>query len=499
MTYNLVRNRSNPRYLFKAAYPANYRRPQSHLKLRAYVDSHPSGAAVLNESGTILYVNRPWHELSSQRGFPVDPYGVGHNYLEVLRRASDALTGDSAELAAGVEQVLMGRVSRFQKDYLSRGPIDERWLRIQARPLDAHHTGYVLVTRHDVTESKPARTKEAMRMQLLRSVTNIFPWEAALPTGSFTFVGGQAVNLLGYPIEDWYQPDFWPTHLHHEDRERTLVQWVEYSSTRDKYELEFRMVAKDNRVVWLHNMVSVIRENNQPRTLLGFSTDVTEKKEFKVTLRDLSSRLINAQEEERRRVARELHDDLNQRMAILSIELEQLGKTKKPANLDRRLQGLKITAQQISADIHQLSYRLHPSKLDHLGLAAAVKGLCQELSATGRLQVEFEQYGFPASPPEDVTLCIYRIAQEALRNCVKHSGASSAMVLLQNTGNEVRLTVEDTGQGFLLNSGAMKKGLGFTSMQDRLRIVGGEMHIRAKPSLGTHIEVSVPLFVKADQ
>jgi PAS domain S-box-containing protein len=362
----------------------------------------------------------------------------------------------------------MGRVSRFQKDYLSRGPIDERWIRIQARPLDAHHTGYVLVTRHDITESKPARTKEAMRMQLLRNVTHIFPWEAALPTGSFTFVGGQAVDLLGYPIDDWYHTDFWPTHLHPEDRERAMSQWVEYPRTRDKYELEFRMIAKDNRVIWLHNLVSVVRENNHPRTLLGFSSDVTEKKEFKVTLRDLSSRLINAQEEERRRVARELHDDLNQRMAILSIELEQLGKTKKPANLDRRLQSLKITAQQISADIHQLSYRLHPSKLDHLGLAAAVKGLCQELSSTGRLQVEFEQYGFPANPPEEVTLCIYRIAQEALRNCVKHSGATAAMVLLQNTGDEIRLTVEDTGQGFLLNSGAMKKGLGFTSMQDRL-------------------------------
>ena len=499
MTYDLVRNRRNPRYLIRATDSANYCRPQPDLKLQAFADSHPSGAAVLNESGTILYLNRAWHELSAQRGFPFD-YGVGRNYLEISRHASDSLTGESAELAAGVEQVLRGRVSEFEKDYLSTGPIDERWIRIHAGRLDSHSPGYVMVTRDDITEGKlstPSRTKDALRLQLLLKVTHIFPWEAAFPTGQFTFVGGQAVTLLGYPIEDWYQPGFWAAHLHPQDRKRALIKWVEYSNTRNSYELEFRMIAKDKRVVWLHNVVSVIRENGQPRTLLGFSIDVTESKEFKVTLKDLSSRLINAQEEERRRVARELHDDLNQRMAILSIELEQLGKTK-PANLNRRLQSLKTKAQQISADIHQLSYKLHPSKLDHLGLAAAVKGLCQELSSGGSLQVEFEQHGFPANPPEDVTLCIYRIAQEALGNCVKHSGASSALVLLENTGGEIRLTVEDAGRGFMVNSATMKKGLGFTSMQDRLRIVGGKMQIHANPKSGTHIEVSVPFAVKSE-
>ncbi len=194
----------------------------------------------------------------------------------------------------------------------------------------------------------------------------------------------------------------------------------------------------------------------------------------------------------------ELHDDLNQRMAILSIELEQLGKIMKPKNLNRHLQSVQARAQEISADIHQLSYKLHPSKLDHLGLAAAVKGLCQELSSKGELQVEFEQDGFPANLPEEVTLCVYRIAQEALRNCVKHSSALTARVTLHNTGEEIHLTVADTGRGFDVDSQAMKKGLGFTSMQDRLRIVGGKMQIRAHPRCGTHIEVSVPVALEAD-
>lgn len=342
-------------------------------------------------------------------------------------------------------------------------------------------------------QSGSARKKEAERLWHLLNVTHVFLWEADFPTGAFSFVSEQAVNILGYPIEDWYQPDFWPAHLHPEDRKRTQAKLIEYSNTGDDYELEFRMIAKDSQVVWLRTLVTVIREDGEPKTILGFSIDITEGKEFEAVLKDLSSRLINAQEEERRRVARELHDDLNQRMAILSIELERLGKTKKPEILNRRLQSVQAKAEEISADIHQLSYKLHPSKLDHLGLAAAVKGLCQEISSKGELQVEFEQKGFPANLPEEVTLCVYRIAQEALRNCVKHSGAQTGVVRLQNTGEEIHLTVADTGRGFDVDSHAMKKGLGFTSMQDRLRIVGGTMQIRANPRFGTHIEVSVPV------
>ena len=489
------------RYLLKAASSCNYCRQVPELNLKVFADSQSAGVAVLDEVGDILYVNRAWHELGAQRGFPIDLYGVGHNFLDDRLQASDAMGRESEAIAAGVDQILLGDATKFKKEYLSSGPIDDRWIRITASAFDLPCTRYVLVTREDITESKnrrPARSKQTLRLQQLLNVSNIFPWEADFNSRSFTFVGEQVVNMLGYPISDWYQLDFWPSHLHPEDRKRALLKWVEYSNSQDNYELEFRMVAKDNQVVWLHNMVSVIRENGQPKTILGFSIDVTESKEFEAVLKDLSSRLINAQEEERRRVARELHDDLNQRMALLSIELEQLGKAKKPADLNRRLHSLQTKAQQISADIHQLSYKLHPSKLDHLGLAAAVKGLCQELSASGNLEVEFQQSGFPANLPEEVTLCVYRIAQEALRNCVKHSGAPTAQVSLRNTGKEIRLTVADSGHGFDVDSEALKKGLGFTSMQDRLRIVGGKMQIRSKPKLGTRLEVSVPFALEVE-
>ena len=169
--------------------------------------------------------------------------------------------------------------------------------------------------------------------------------------------------------------------------------------------------------------------------------DISERKRAEETLRDLSGRLIAAQEKERSRIARELHDDFNQRLALLSIELEQLGKqtAKEPGNR-HLLQKLKKQTREISGDIHRLSYRLHPSKLDHLGLVAAVRSLCEETSQSANLKVEFHQNGFSPALPKDIALCLFRVAQEALRNSAKHSDAQSVRVLLRKTSDAVRLS-----------------------------------------------------------
>ena len=466
------------------------------LYLRAMVDSYSSAVAVLDEIGTILYVNRPWRKFAVQHGVRADYYGIGHNYLEARRQASDALVEQSEAMRKGVNQVLLGRETDFQEEYLSCNLNPRRWLRIHAARFDLPRAVRVLLTHEDVTESRrtvQARQEEAERLRQLLNVVHVLPWEADFSTSLFTHVGEEAVNMLGYPTEAWYQPDFFPTHLHPDDRERAVADCISYSSSRDNYELEYRMIAKDSRVVWLHNLVSVIREDDRPKTIRGFSIDVTESKAKEAALRDLSGRLINAQEEERRRVARELHDDLNQRMALLSMELALLGQIEKPVDLNRRLECLQNEAREISADIHRISYQLHPAKLDQLGLAAAVRSLCQELSAKEKLKVEFQQSGFPADLPKDVTLCVFRIAQEALHNCVKHSGAAMARVVLETTSEEIRLSVSDDGRGFEMDSEAMKKGLGFTSMRERLRSVGGEMQVHSQPRHGTVIEVSIPL------
>jgi PAS domain S-box-containing protein len=466
------------------------------LYLRAFVDSYSSGIAVLDQTGTIIYVNRSWREFAVEHHLASDLYGIGCNYLEVRRQALDAPSRESATIADGVEEVLLGRRTEFQNEYLSSNSISRRWIRIHAGRFDLPRACRVLITQEDVTEDRQiiaGHQKEAERLQQLLHVTHILPWEADPATASFTYVGEQAVNMLGYPLEDWYTPDFWSTHLHPDDRDWVMARYFEYANIRDDYEMEYRMQASDGRIIWLHNLISVIREGDHVKAVRGFSIDVTESKENLAALRHVSGRLINAQEEERRRVARELHDDLNQRMALLSIALEQMGQIESSAELHCRLNSLQRDAQEISADIHRLSYRLHPSKLDHLGLDAAMKSLCQELSGKWKLKVIFQPSGFPADLPKDITLCVFRIAQEALRNCVKHSGAEVARVVLENDGDEIWLSISDDGCGFDMDSAVMEQGLGFTSMRERLRIVGGTLQIYSQPMHGTAIEVSVPL------
>ena len=216
------------------------------------------------------------------------------------------------------------------------------------------------------------------------------------------------------------------------------------------------------------------------------------KKEANPT--DISICLINAQEEERSRVARELHDDLSQKMALLSMELERLRPivTESP-KLRRHFHNVQDRVTEISTDIHRLSHKLHPAKLDHLGLAAAVKGLCRDYDTSGQIKVEYIQEGDFSKISKDVTLCVFRIAQEALRNCVKHSGAGSACLTLEKTRRDILLEVSDFGQGFDTNLAAVRNGLGFTSMHERVRIVGGKISIQSEPGQGTRIEVSIPL------
>jgi len=211
-------------------------------------------------------------------------------------------------------------------------------------------------------------------------------------------------------------------------------------------------------------------------------------------LMDAAVRLIAVQEDERSRLAREIHDDLGQKIAMLSVELWRLGeKIKGPAPLRRHCQDLQHQVQQISTDVNRLAYRLHPAMLENVGLLAAMKSLCHEITESGKLLVEFYHQGSFAAIPKDVILCTFRIAQEALRNCMKHSGAEVAEAVLINNGKEIRLSISDEGRGFAMNRKTEEQGLGLTSMRERLRIVGGKMKINSRPSHGTRIEVSIPL------
>ena len=341
--------------------------------LQAIVEACASNVAVLDESGRVLYVSKPWRLAAEKYDHLGGNHPLNLNCLERRNGPNNGHSNQTSALAEDIQAILDGKLSEFHNEYSCRGLSGTSWFEVHAARLDL-----------------PGRA------------------------GAF----------------------------------RVLVN----------------------------------------------SSDITHARQTEATLRDLSGRLITAQEEERSRVARELHDDLNQRMALLSVELEQLSQ-RLPAsqsNLRLSINNVWQRAQEISSEIHRVAYQLHPSKLDHLGLVAAVKSHCLELAALHEIKIAFKEKGCAGFISKDVTLCLFRIVQESFRNVIKHSGAREASVVLIGTPDAIHLSVSDNGRGFDVDSLESKSGLGLISMRERLRLVSGAISIRST-SRGTSIEVSVPL------
>lgn len=460
--------------------------------LRAIIDACVSNVAVLDESGSIMYASRAWNLL--EQGTPL-------SYFESCRRFPQSQSDEEANitLADDIQFILFGNEKEFHRKYYFHSLAEQRPFVIHAARLSLPGSTFRVLITHEELPAVREDFRDSKERLIELLGTKILAWEGEVEGQRFTYVSEQAMKMLGYPIASWYEPNFLASHIHADDLNWVLAAYEKQTRVTEHFDLTFRLWASDGRLVWVQNLVSVGAQKEGATKIHGFMIDVSERKRAEEALKDLGGRLIAAQEEERRRVARELHDDFNQRLALLTVELEQLGlKIEKPIALRRDIRRLQTQAQEIAAEIHRLSYKLHPSKLDHLGLAAAVKSLCAELTKSGKVKVEFHQSGFPAQLDNDITLCVFRIAQEGLRNCVKHSGAESARVVLTRTRNTVRLLVSDNGCGFDTKTALMEKGLGFISMKERLHVLGGEMNVYSKPLRGTRIEVSVPLQLKLE-
>jgi signal transduction histidine kinase len=208
----------------------------------------------------------------------------------------------------------------------------------------------------------------------------------------------------------------------------------------------------------------------------------------------LAGKLIAAQESERARIARELHDDLSQKLALLSIDLDRLMEHA-GAGAAKQMQDVVKRAREIATDVHELSHDLHPSKLETLGVVSAVQGLCRELAVQHEMTIEFAHENVPRHIPSDPAVCVFRIAQEALHNVVKHSRSARADVRLWHADGMLQLLVADAGRGFLPGSKS-DDGLGLVSMRERVHFLGGDVTIHSLPGVGTRIRVRVPLDVQ---
>lgn len=229
--------------------------------------------------------------------------------------------------------------------------------------------------------------------------------------------------------------------------------------------------------------------------ILIFAEDITRRKQADEALSGMSRKLIQSQEQERTRIARELHDDINQQLALLAVELDKWGKSYSNSDVRDHVEEIKGRIMEISRDVQVLSHQLHSSKLEYLGLATAAKSFCREVSQTHNVRVNFTENGVPRNLPEEVSVCLFRVLQEALQNVVKYSGADHCEVGLCGTSGEVRLTVRDFGVGFDVDDSTKSQGLGLVSMRERVNLVKGEIAIKSRPMAGTEITVRVPVDV----
>jgi two-component system NarL family sensor kinase len=222
--------------------------------------------------------------------------------------------------------------------------------------------------------------------------------------------------------------------------------------------------------------------------------DISERRRSEEKLQALRNRLTRTQEEERSRIARDLHDDIGQRLALLTIDLEQMKLASQQDGLAfaSELETLVRTAGEITSDVHNVSRRLHPSQVELLGLAPALNNFCREFANRNSMRIQFTSACLTCKVPEEASLCLFRVAQEAIRNVHKHSGCREALVELDEISGSLRLRISDRGSGFDPTSAETSQGLGLLSMEERLRSMGGELFVHSRPGGGTCIEASIP-------
>jgi len=231
---------------------------------------------------------------------------------------------------------------------------------------------------------------------------------------------------------------------------------------------------------------------------IGIGVDVTDNKLAEAALSSVNRRLIEAQEQERTRIARELHDDIGQRLALLVIELDP-HQHHLPTDIGSRMGELWKQTSEIAGGIQSLSHELHSSKLEYLGLVAAMRSFCQEFGEKQSVEIDFQSDDVPSPLPNDVPLCLFRVLQEALRNSTKHSGVQHFEVRSWATSGQLHLTIRDSGSGFDARAARKGRGLGLISMEERMKLVKGSLSIDSQPNRGTTIHASVPISSSDDR
>ena len=359
-------------------------------------------------------------------------------------------------------------------------------------------------------QAEEALREAELRYRTVASFT--YDWEYwANLDGTVRYVSPSCERITGYGAEQFVDnPSLFRDIIVREDRD---IWDKHYHDARAEFklrEIQFRIRKRDGKIRWIEHACQPVK-NDQGR-FTGFrvsNRDITKRKHAEEALRareedlrkskeefrTLAGRLLTAQEAERRLLAREMHDDLTQRLAVLSIEAgkleQQLQSSRSPAS--GKLGEMRQQMVELSTDVHAISRQLHPSILDDLGLVDAIKSECNNFTQREGIVVNYKPVRVPPRVPRDIALCIYRIIQEGLRNIAKHAQATEAHVSLIGKDDALHLSIKDTGIGFDPLQAKKKTSLGLASMEERVRLIQGDFSIQSQPGQGTEIKVRAPL------
>jgi len=334
------------------------------------------------------------------------------------------------------------------------------------------------------------------RFRVMADTTPALIWMCD-DAGKVSYLNAPWLAFTGSDPNDGYA-DMWIAYMHPDDLTNTWDTFLKALKNRQPFSNQCRLRRRDGAYRWLFSVASPrVNGDGSFAGFIGSSIDITDQKMAQEALEKLSGQLIDAQEKERSRLARELHDDICQRLAMLSLKIERVSKTDSRLSDADQLEQIWQQCSKLAGDVQALSHELHPSILDNLGLATAVKSYCREVSEQNGVLVALSDGNIPSCLSREVSLSVFRVVQEALRNAVKYSGQKHFEVRLQEISGQLELEVSDRGVGFDATKTKNGGGLGLVSMAERIYQVNGTFNIDSQPNAGTRICVRVPLAAKS--
>jgi PAS domain S-box-containing protein len=458
----------------------------------AILDSIAERIAIVDRRGIILAVNRAWTEFGQSQGWPPSTVAPGVSYADVCRRAA-ASVGDVAETLAGIEAVYTGTAPSFETTNAFETSGGEQPCLVMATPLRGAEGGAVVV-HVNVTSSKLTGMARRMSERFFHRLADTvsLPILIVAPDGRILYgnrrwvdTGDQGAPAIGATWTNGFHPD---------DRARAAAEFESAVERRARFALELRVKASDESYRWCVCIAEPqCSADGRLESHVAVCCDISAQHRAESELSAVAAKLIGAQEAENSRIARELHDDLGQQVAVVIAELSALACTR-PASASRMRVELTKTRkrlQEVATSVHTLSHTLHPAKLKLLGLKETVQALCRDVARGGAVLVDFAAQSLSPNVGESTALCVFRVAQEALQNAVKHSQARKIEVSLTGTPSQLTLRVCDDGTGFDPLS-PRAAGIGLMTMRERVELSGGSLRVETAHARGTTIEATVP-------